>query len=83
MIAMKAIVMHSDCVALMPRQLVAIEQKAGLLDMVRLVEAGASRALGISWAKTRPHTQAAEAFIRALTDSANGCEGRAPDQHIM
>lgn len=70
MTAMKAIVMHSDCVTLMPRQLVAIEQKAGLLQTVRLVEAGASRALGISWARERKLSAPAEAFIKALHDCA-------------
>jgi molybdate transport repressor ModE-like protein len=70
MTAMKAIVMHTDCVALMPRQLVAIEQKAGLLKTIRLVEAGASRALGISWARGRKPSGPAEAFIEALHDCA-------------
>lgn len=70
MIAMKAIVMHSDCVALMPKQLVAIEQRVGLLRAVKLVEAGASRALGISWARERKHTAAAEIFVRILTECA-------------
>jgi molybdate transport repressor ModE-like protein len=70
MTAMKAIVMHTDCVALMPRQLVSIEQKAGLLQTIRLVEAGASRALGISWAENRKLSDPAEAFIRTLHDCA-------------
>lgn len=70
MTAMKAIVIHSDCVTLMPRQLVAIERRAGLLQTVRLVEAGASRALGISWAKERKPSAPAEAFIKALHDCA-------------
>lgn len=70
MTAMKAIVMHSECVALMPRQLVSIEQKAGLLHTIRLAEAGASRALGISWAKERKLSAVAEAFVKALHDCA-------------
>jgi DNA-binding transcriptional LysR family regulator len=70
MIAMKAVVMHSDCVALMPKQLVAIERKAGLLQTVKLVEAGASRALGISWARDRKHTAVAEIFIEILIGCA-------------
>jgi DNA-binding transcriptional LysR family regulator len=70
MTAMKAIVMHSDCVALMPRQLVSIEQKAGLLHTIRLTEAGASRALGISWPKGRKLSAIAEAFVKALHDCA-------------
>lgn len=70
MTAMKAIVMYGDCVALMPRQLVAIEQQAGLLQTVRIVEAGASRALGISWAKGRTPSAPAVAFVKALQDCA-------------
>lgn len=70
MTAMKAIVVHSDCVALMPRPLVSIEQKAGLLQTIRLVEAGASRALGISWARNRKLSDPAEAFVRTLHDCA-------------
>ncbi|MGV3634111.1 MAG: LysR family transcriptional regulator [Pseudorhodoplanes sp.] len=70
MIAMKSIVIHSDCVALMPKQLVAIEQRAALIKSVRLVEAGASRALGISWAEAREPTAPAKAFMRALQDCA-------------
>jgi molybdate transport repressor ModE-like protein len=70
MIAMKSIVIHSDCVALMPKQLVAVEQRAGLIKTIRLVEAGASRALGISWAEHRMPTEPARAFIRILHDCA-------------
>lgn len=68
MIAMKSIVIHSDCVALMPKQLVAIEQQAGLLKTIRLVEAGVSRALGISWAENRKPTEPTQAFMRLLQD---------------
>lgn len=68
MIAMKSIVIHSDCVALMPKQLIAIEQQAGLLKTIRLVEAGASRALGISWPENRKPTEPAQAFMRLLQD---------------
>ncbi|MFZ5692677.1 MAG: LysR family transcriptional regulator [Pseudomonadota bacterium] len=66
MIAMKSIVINSDCVALMPKQLVTIEQRAGLIKTIRLVEAGASRALGISWAEDREPTEPAKTFMRTL-----------------
>ena len=68
MIAMKSIAMHSDCVALMPKQLVELEQKAGILATVRLHEGGVSRALGISWARDRKPSPAAETFVRILHD---------------
>jgi DNA-binding transcriptional LysR family regulator len=68
MMALKSIAMHSDCVALMPRQLVELERKSGLLATIRLVEGDVSRALGISWARDRKRSAAAEAFIRILQD---------------
>jgi DNA-binding transcriptional LysR family regulator len=68
MIAMKSIAMHSDCVALMPKQLVELERKAGILGTVRLHEGGVSRALGISWARDRKPSPAAETFVRILHD---------------
>jgi DNA-binding transcriptional LysR family regulator len=68
MIAMKSIVIHSDCVALMPKQLVAVERQAGLIKTLRLVEAGASRALGISWDESRKPTEPVRALMRILED---------------
>jgi molybdate transport repressor ModE-like protein len=68
MIALKSIAMHSDCVTLMPKQLLELERKAGMLATVRLQEGGVSRALGISWAKDRTPSPAAEAFVRILHD---------------
>jgi LysR family transcriptional regulator of gallate degradation len=70
MIAMKSVVIHSDCVALMPKQLVAVEQRAALIKTIRLVEAGASRALGISWAEDRKPTEPTRALMRILQDCA-------------
>jgi LysR family transcriptional regulator of gallate degradation len=66
MMAMKSIAMYSDCVALMPKQLVELERKAGLLVTIRLVEGDISRALGISWARDRSLSPPAEAFVRIL-----------------
>jgi molybdate transport repressor ModE-like protein len=68
MIALRSIAMHSDCVTLMPKQLVEFERKAGMLATVRLQEGGVSRALGISWAKDREPSPAAEVFVRILHD---------------
>jgi hypothetical protein len=53
MVALKAMVVHGDGVAIMPRQLVGLERKAGLLQCIDLVEAGAARALGLSKARDR------------------------------
>lgn len=66
MSAMKAIVAHSDGVAIMPRQLVAPEQRLGQLQPIRLTEAGGTRALGISLALSRKPSPLAESFIGLL-----------------
>jgi LysR family transcriptional regulator of gallate degradation len=70
MMAMKSIAMHGDCVALMPKQLVELERRAGLLVTVRLVEGGVSRALGISFARDRSLSPPAETFVQILHDCA-------------
>lgn len=66
MAAMKAIVAHSEGVAIMPKQLVAPEQRFGQLQAIRLTEAGGTRALGISLAKSRKLSSLAETFIGFL-----------------
>lgn len=66
MSAMKAIVAHSEGVAIMPKQLVAPEQRLGQLHAIRLTEAGGSRALGISLSKSRKPSSLAATFIGLL-----------------
>lgn len=66
MAAMKAIVAHSDCLAIMPKQLVAPEQRLGRLHAVHLAEAGGARALGISLARSREPSPLTEEFIQIL-----------------
>jgi DNA-binding transcriptional LysR family regulator len=66
MAAMKALVIHGDCVAIMPRQLVALERRAGLIRCVRLAEAGGTRALGLSRAKERKLSAIAERFAEII-----------------
>ena len=53
MTAMKAIVINSDCVAIMPKQLIGLERSAKLLAAMDLAESGAARSLGLSWARDR------------------------------
>ena len=66
MVALKSIVMHGDGVALMPRQLVALERQTGLLHCIDLVEAGAARALGLSRARDRKLSPLAQRFAEIL-----------------
>lgn len=66
MSAIKSIVMHGNGVSVMPRQLVTIERRAGLLTCIRLAEAGATRALGVSRAKDRTLSPLAESFAQIV-----------------
>jgi LysR family transcriptional regulator, regulator for genes of the gallate degradation pathway len=66
MTALRAVVIHGDGVAIMPRQLVALERRAGLLHCIRLLEAGASRALGLSRASGRALSPVAERFAEIV-----------------
>jgi DNA-binding transcriptional LysR family regulator len=70
MAAMKSIVINSDCIAIMPRQLVALERNAGLLHCIHLAEAGGTRALGLSWAKGRKFSPIAARFAEIVRESA-------------
>jgi molybdate transport repressor ModE-like protein len=70
MTALKTIVMHGDCIAVMPKQLIVLEERAGLLRCIRLVEAGATRALGLSWAKDRKLSPLTERFAAILREYA-------------
>jgi molybdate transport repressor ModE-like protein len=70
MAAMKAIVINSNCLAIMPRQLVALERTAGLLRCIHLAEAGGTRALGLSWAKGRKLSPIAARFAEIIRESA-------------
>jgi DNA-binding transcriptional LysR family regulator len=80
MVALKSIVMHGDGVAIMPRQLVALELQAGLLHCIDLVEAGAARALGLSWAKDRKLPPVAQRFVdiihKCVQDDGSPSHGR-------
>jgi molybdate transport repressor ModE-like protein len=77
MTAMKAVVMNSDCVAIMPKRLIALERQAGLLSSIDLAEARTARALGLSWAKDRPLSPLAAAFA----ETARKIAREKPFQH--
>jgi DNA-binding transcriptional LysR family regulator len=71
MVALKSMVVHGDGVAIMPRQLVALEREAGLLHCIDLVEAGAARALGLSWARGRKLSPLAQRFAEIIRTCAS------------
>ena len=66
MAAMKAMVLNSDCVAIMPTQVVAVERRAKLLRCIRLMESGGTRSLGLSWAKSRKLSPLAQRFMEIV-----------------
>lgn len=66
MSAIKSVVMHGDGVSIMPRQLVAIERRAGLLKCISLAEVGATRSLGLSRAAERELSPLAETFAQMV-----------------
>lgn len=70
MVVIKTIVMHSDCIAIMPQQLVQLELKAGVLQRNGLKEAGTVRALGLAYAADRPLAPLAQRFIDILRQQA-------------
>ncbi len=67
MVVIKTIVMHSDCIAIMPQQLVQLEIEAGALQRNGLKEAGTVRALGLAYAADRSLTPLAQRFIDIFT----------------
>jgi LysR family transcriptional regulator, regulator for genes of the gallate degradation pathway len=71
MTAMKAIVMNSDCVAIMPKQLIGLEHSAKLLVAVGLAESGAARSLGLSWASDRVLPASAQRFAEIIRKTAH------------
>jgi len=70
MTALKAIVMESDCVTIMPRRLLQLERKARRLTTVPLKERGSRRSLGLSWIRHRGLSPIAERFAECLRNVA-------------
>jgi LysR family pca operon transcriptional activator len=70
MVAIKSIVAHTDYVAIMPRQLVALERANGWLHCIDLNESGRQRALGLSWVRDRQLSPIATQFATRLREIA-------------
>jgi len=71
MTAIKAIVLHSRCVTIMPKRLIKLERKAGLLRCVELTDSGARRTLGVSWIRDRGLSPVAQRFVTFLREVAS------------
>ncbi len=66
--AMKGIVHYSDCIAIMPEQVVRQEKSMGYLTTVTLKDAGSVRQIGAVYMKNRPLSPLAERFIEILQE---------------
>ena len=66
MTALKAIVINSDAITIMPRRLVALEIRTRALASVPLRDCGRERTLGMTWMRRRSLSPIAERFVAVL-----------------
>lgn len=71
MTAMKSLVIHSDCIALMPLQLLELDLKIGLVDIIQVKDIGEPRKIGFVSLLDRPLSLLAEEFMELTTALAN------------
>jgi DNA-binding transcriptional LysR family regulator len=64
--ALKAAVQHIDCVSVMPKHLMQVEEMAGVLKSVKLIDPSPARPIGLMYARFRPLSPVAERFRQAL-----------------
>src|SRR5262249_23108360 len=69
-ISLKAAVQQTDCVAVMPRHFMRVEEKAGVLRALKLTDPTAARPIGLMYARFRPLSPLAERFRQVLHDVA-------------
>ena len=65
-IAIKAIVMSTDCVSLMARGLVEVEIEAGRLWAIALEDVGSQRPVGLTWRRSEKLTPTAARLVEIL-----------------
>jgi DNA-binding transcriptional LysR family regulator len=68
--SLKAAVQHTECVAVMPRHFIRVEERAGVLKALKLIDRSPARPIGIIYARFRPLSPIAERFRQALHDVA-------------
>ncbi len=64
--SLKAIVQHTNCVGLLPKHMLQLEVKTGVLRAIRLADPSPSRPIGITHVPSRPLSPVAERFRDAL-----------------
>ncbi len=65
-VSLKAAVQHTNCVAVLPRRIMRVEEKAGVLKAIRLTDRSPARPIGLMYVRSRPLSPIAERFRRAL-----------------
>jgi LysR family transcriptional regulator, regulator for genes of the gallate degradation pathway len=70
MTALKAIVMNSDAITIMPRRLIPLETKTRRLTCVPLRDTGRERTLGMTWSRRRGLSPIAQRFVSLLREVA-------------
>jgi LysR family transcriptional regulator, regulator for genes of the gallate degradation pathway len=70
MTALKAIVMNSDAITIMPRRLIPLETKSRRLTCVPLRDTGRERTLGMTWSRRRGLSPIAQRFVVLLREVA-------------
>jgi LysR family transcriptional regulator of gallate degradation len=68
MTALKAIVMNSDAITIMPRRLIPLETKTRRLTCVPLRDTGRERTLGMTWSRRRGLSPIAQRFVSLLRE---------------
>jgi LysR family transcriptional regulator, regulator for genes of the gallate degradation pathway len=74
MTALKAIVMNSDAITIMPRRLIPLEAKTRRLTCVPLRDTGRERTLGMTWSRRRGLSPIAQRFVALLREVARNDE---------
>jgi LysR family transcriptional regulator of gallate degradation len=74
MTALKAIVMNSDAITIMPRRLIGLETKSRRLACVAIRDTGRERTLGMTWLRRRGLSPIAQRFVELLREVAKDDE---------
>src|SRR5712691_157003 len=78
LMALKSLVIHADCVGVLPRNSIALEAKAGVLRKIRLRDAASTRQIGVLTLRRRALSPLAQRFLAALRRVASGAGARLP-----
>jgi DNA-binding transcriptional LysR family regulator len=61
-VSLKGAVQHTNCVAILPRHFMRVEERAGVLKAIRLIDTSPSRSIGVMYDRSRVLSPVAERF---------------------